>query len=172
MGPGILVKALLRGGFSLVVYGWTQIIMDVQPFVAILTGATRYHGATHTLVGATVLGAGAAVTGKYIVDVCSSLLPRRWRPRDRTLWSVAFLSAFIGSYVHVALDSIWHSDVAPLWPLSASSPLFGLVREGSYGFWVLCVWSGVIGAVWYITVTVLRALAVRRKRIRELPEEQ
>lgn len=170
MGPGILAKALLRGSFSLVVYGWTQIIMDVQPLVANVTHEGPYHGFTHTLAGATILGAGAAVTGKYILDAGSCLLPHGWRPRDRTRWRVAFLSAFIGSYGHVVLDSFVPSDVRPWWPLSALNPLFGLVPEGLLH--AFCVWAGVIGAVWYVVVSIAHALAARRKRIQESLEEQ
>ncbi len=33
MGPGILIKALLQSSFSLMVFGWTQIIMDIQPLI-------------------------------------------------------------------------------------------------------------------------------------------
>ena len=168
MGPGILAKALLRGSFSLVVYGWTQIIMDVQPLIADVTHEGPYHGFTHTYVGATLLGAGAAVTGKYIVDAGSYLLPHSWRPRERTRWRVAFLSAFIGSYGHVVLDSFVPTDVRPWWPLSASNQLFGLVPEGP--LLAFCVWTAVIGAVWYVTVLVAHALAARRRRTRESPE--
>ena len=33
MGPGIAVKAVLQGSFSLMVFGWAQIVMDIQPLV-------------------------------------------------------------------------------------------------------------------------------------------
>ena len=33
MGPGILIKSLLQGCFSLMVFGWTQIVMDIQPLL-------------------------------------------------------------------------------------------------------------------------------------------
>jgi hypothetical protein len=33
MGPGILIKALLQGSFSLMVFGWAQIVMDIQPLI-------------------------------------------------------------------------------------------------------------------------------------------
>ena len=37
MGPGVLVKAVFQGGFSLMVFGWAQIVMDIQPLVVLLT---------------------------------------------------------------------------------------------------------------------------------------
>lgn len=48
MGPGILLKALLQGSFSLMVFGWSQIVMDLQPLIAMLTGMGKLHGFTHT----------------------------------------------------------------------------------------------------------------------------
>ena len=167
MGPGILAKALLRSYFSLVVFGWTQILMDIQPLVAILSGSGEHHGMIHTLVGATVLGAGAAVTGKYIVDAGSDLLPERWRPRDRMPWRVAFLSALTGSYTHVALDAFAHPDVMPWWPFSESNQLYGHVSDGA--LLTFCVLSGVIGTVLYVTVSYARARP--RKRVRRSADD-
>jgi hypothetical protein len=31
MGPGIAIKAIARRRFSLMVFGWSQILMDLQP---------------------------------------------------------------------------------------------------------------------------------------------
>jgi len=53
MGPGLLLKALLRGGFSLMVFGWAQIVIDVEPLVVLLTGGARLHGFTHSYARAT-----------------------------------------------------------------------------------------------------------------------
>ena len=68
MGPGILVKALLQGNFSLMVYGWTQIIMDIQPLIVLLNGEGHLHGFSHTYIGATLIGLGSALTGKYAAE--------------------------------------------------------------------------------------------------------
>lgn len=37
MGPGILIKSLLQGSFSLMVFGWTQIVMDIQPLIVLIS---------------------------------------------------------------------------------------------------------------------------------------
>ena len=37
MGPGILIKSLLQGSFSLLIFGFTQILMDLQPLFSIIT---------------------------------------------------------------------------------------------------------------------------------------
>ena len=106
MAPGIAAKVVLRGRFSLIVFGFAQVITDVQPLAALLRGTGAYHGLSHTLVGATFIGAGAAVTGKYMVDIGTGLVRSGEQSRRRMRWGVAFLSAFAGSYSHLVLDSI------------------------------------------------------------------
>jgi len=54
MGPGILIKAILHGGFSLMVFGWAQIIMDIQP-LGVLTVSQLHKYCFYTgLFGATL----------------------------------------------------------------------------------------------------------------------
>ena len=55
MGPGIFVKAILQGSFSLMIFGWTQIVMDIQPLIVMITGEGHLHGFTHTYVGAVLI---------------------------------------------------------------------------------------------------------------------
>ena len=69
MGPGILLKAVLQGSFSLMVFGWAQIIMDVQPLIVLLSGEGHLHGFTHTYLGATLIGAVSAITGKHAAEL-------------------------------------------------------------------------------------------------------
>src|SRR5688500_10795308 len=116
MGPGILVKALLQGSFSLMVFGWSQIVMDIQPLVAIVTGEGRLHGFTHTYVGSTLIAIFSAVTGKYLSQWALVVLSNGAQRGITIRWSVAFSSAFIGAYSHVILDSIMHTDMEPLSP--------------------------------------------------------
>jgi hypothetical protein len=162
MAPGILVKALLRGGFSLTVYASTQVIMDLQPLIANFTGEGPYHGFTHTYVGATMLALPAALTGKYLAELALRMLPRGRRGRVTISWRVALLSAFIGSYSHIALDSLVHSDIHPLFPLSGENPMGGFlsvseVQESS-------LYVGLLGLVLYFAVSYL--LAKRAKHIK------
>ena len=68
MGPGILIKSLLQGSFSLMVFGWTQIVMDIQPLLVIISGEGHMHGFTHTFVGATLIALFSALSGKYLSE--------------------------------------------------------------------------------------------------------
>jgi membrane-bound metal-dependent hydrolase YbcI (DUF457 family) len=148
IGPGILVKALLQGSFSLMVFGWTQIIMDIQPLVVLLTGEGHLHGFSHTYIGATLIGLGSALTGKYVAEFGLRLIDqRRYLPIG---WSVAIISAFIGSYSHVLLDSLMHADLAPFAPFMTINSFLDVVSvEALHKF---CLYSGIFGAGLYFSV--------------------
>lgn len=111
MGPGILVKAIFRGSFSIMVFGWAQILMDVQPLVVLYTNRGNLHGFSHTTLAATLLAVVAAVSGRYLGEVGLKLIGRtRYIP---IRWPVAWISAAIGTFSHVALDSLIYPDMPP-----------------------------------------------------------
>lgn len=148
MGPGILVKALLQGSFSLMVFGWAQVIMDLQPLIVILTGEGHLHGFTHTYIGATLIGLACALTGKYAAEFGLRLIGRAEFLPVR--WPVAIVSAFIGSYSHVLLDSLMHADLEPFAPFSIVNPFLHRVPvEALHQF---CMVSGIVGAALYFAV--------------------
>jgi len=150
MGPGLLVKALLQGSFSLMVFGWAQILMDIQPLVVILTGEGHLHGFSHTYVGAALLAVVAAVTAKYLSEIGLWLLRIPGYEQVTIAWSVVFLSAFIGTFSHVAIDSIMHSDIAPYYPISAKNHLLGATTVETLH--KLCLYSGSLGMALYFGV--------------------
>jgi membrane-bound metal-dependent hydrolase YbcI (DUF457 family) len=143
VGPAISVKAVLDKKFSLLVFAWAQVVMDLQPLVVMLTGRGQIHGITHTFVGAVVLGAAAAVSGKYLGELGLNLLAFGKRPKTVIPWRVALLSGYLGTVSHVLLDAMIYADMAPFWPFTDANPLrFGVT---SFEIIVFCVVSGVAG---------------------------
>ncbi|MEM1189737.1 MAG: metal-dependent hydrolase [Pseudomonadota bacterium] len=150
MGPGILVKALCQGGFSLMIYGWTQVVMDLQPLIVLLTGEGYLHGFTHTYIGATLIAVFSALSGKYLFEVSLRIAGLRNPSNSEISWVVALVSAFIGSFSHVLLDSLMHADLQPFYPLSQRNPFLGVVSVESLHN--VCVYSGLLGAVLYFAI--------------------
>ena len=149
MGPGIFIKASLQGSFSLMVFGWTQIVMDIQPLVVILSGKGHLHGFTHTYIGAVLIALLSALTGKYLSEHGLKLLGIAKDDSINIRWPVCFLSAFIGSFSHVLLDSIMHADVEPLFPIDLTNQLHGLVSIPTLH--KFCLYSGLLGAgIYYL----------------------
>lgn len=148
MGPGLLLKGLLQGSFSLMVFGWAQIVMDLQPLIAMVTGEGELHGFTHTYLGATLLAVISALSGRYLGEFGLRLAGlRTFLPIG---WGVATVSAFIGCWSHVLLDSIMHHDVEPLWPFSSTNVLVALLSVENLHW--LCIGSGLAGAWLYLAL--------------------
>ena len=151
MGPGIFIKAILQGSFSLMVFGWAQIVMDIQPLFVLVSGEGQLHGFTHTYLGATLLAIFSTLTGKYLSEygLLISGISRR-QHIIKIAWPIATLSAFIGTYSHVVLDSLMHADMQPLYPWLTENELLGLVSVESIH--MFCLLSASAGAVIYCLI--------------------
>lgn len=150
------------------VFGWAQIVMDTQPLVVLLTGEGHLHGITHTYLGAAILAVLSALTGKYLGELGLRLLKMlRYVP---IRWPVAFVSAFVGTYSHVLLDSVMHADVQPFAPLSTANGLLNFVSPEALQW--MCVGSFLLGgAVWLaMELRVGRRGRLRRPGRVERPE--
>lgn len=117
MGPGLLIKKTMPKTFSIMVFGWTQILMDIEPLYAMITNRSTLHGLTHTYSIALVIGLLAAISGKYLGQLGLNILKRQ----ERISWKSALITAYIGTLSHVFLDSFMHADMNPYWPFKLNS---------------------------------------------------
>lgn len=111
-------------------------------------------GFSHTYAGATLLALFSALTGKYLSEIGLFFLGlnRQWQVKIG--WWVTVVSAFIGTYTHVLLDSIMHHDVEPFFPLTTMNPLQGFISIASlHNF---CIYSGMAGGVVYFAILAVR----------------
>ena len=151
MGPGILIKALLQGSFSLMVFGWAQIVMDIQPLLVMITGAGHLHGFSHTYIGAGLLGLFAALTGKYLAEIALRVMAISSQGHPITIgWRLAISSALIGTFSHVLLDAIMHDDLHPYYPISDANPLLHWLSDPQ--IYALCLVTATIGALLYFGI--------------------
>ena len=161
MGPGLLTKAILQSSFSLMIFGWSQIIMDIQPLLVMVTGRGNLHGISHTVIGATVIAIFSAITGKYCSEYFFVWLDKDFTELQKSIfdlpkfisYKVAFLSAFIGTYSHILLDSVIHSDLRPLFPISDNNALLDLTSYERVN--EICIYSGIVGTILYFMVRLM-----------------
>lgn len=146
MGPGIAIKSVLQDRFSLMVFGWSQIVIDLQPLFAMLGADILLHGFTHTFIGASLIGFIAAISGKYLGEIGLRIL--KLPGHNPIKWPTAFLSAYIGVYSHVILDSIMHSDVFAFAPFSLWNPLLQIISLDQLH--LACLISGILGGLVYL----------------------
>ena len=141
IGPGILIKSLLRTSFSLAIFGWTQILMDLQPLFSILTGIGDLHGISHTYLGAIVIGIISAISGKFFINLASNYDNEIKKIKSTS--KITYISAFIGSFSHIVLDSIMHLDMEPFYPFSQENNILHFITINQLHD--ICIYTGIIG---------------------------
>ena len=161
LGPAAVLKALAGRHFSFMVFGGTQVLMDIEPLVRILRGDAVLHGPTHTFAGATLIALLACAIGRPISHVAlrwwngrvpaDSLLRARQLP---IAWHAVVLGAFVGAWSHVLLDGLMHGDMNPLAPWREGNPWLHAISVDLLH--LLCFASAAAGAVAYLLLTRLR----------------
>ena len=152
MGPALAAKAVAPRYFSFLIFGITQVAIDVEvAFLLITEDAPPYHGFLHTYLGATVVALLAVVIGRPLLERALRLWNRLVRAdRESLLWTearvplvAAISGAMIGGYSHVLLDSFLWSDMNPFAPLSDSNAALNALS--TLEVYALCLALGLLG---------------------------
>ena len=114
------------------------------------------------MIGATLVALFCAPTGKFLCEWVLGTLPLTPRGPVRVSWGVAWLSAFLGSYSHVLIDSIVHADVHPLAPVTSANWLLDLISPAALHGVLVC--SGLVGTALYVAVSVVVTRRCERSR--------
>lgn len=140
-GPGALVHSAAPKHVSFLVFCGANVLVDVEPLYYMLTQQQPIHRFFHTYSGATV--AGLIIVAMFaLVRRFAMPLLQRLRLENLGVSAVA-LGAFAGTYSHVVLDSLMHTDMRPFAPFSDANPLLGAVSlTALHSF---CVLAGVVG---------------------------
>lgn len=170
MGPGLAIKALAGRRFSVLTFGIAQVAMDIEPLVGLVRGSSVLHGPTHNYLAAVAI----AVVVAFVSLTVGRPILRRWN-QELSFYGLAWLveaeslapapvltGAFVGTLSHVILDSVMHSDIAPLAPWSDANALLGFVSVSA--LYQFCVLTGLLGAVgWAYRAWRKRPLGVGRE---------
>jgi len=156
MGLGIAAKAAGPRHISIVVFGLTQIALDIEVLWHLVRQEYPFHTFCHTYLGATAVACTLAVVGKP----ASQWIKRLWnkcaaRCRDanlevleKTTWLASITGAVFGAYSHIALDSLYHPDIQPQQPWSDRNALQGIVTPSVVV--PVSIGLGIIGVAWFI----------------------
>ena len=145
-GPGLLIKTLLPGQFSLSMFALANVAMDVEPLFRILRHDKELHGFSHTLFGAACIGVATVLAGRVA-------LRRAWRwyeqrsacasnPVHLTA-TQAWLGALAGTFSHLLLDAVMHADMHPFVPFTDANPLLDVIS--TQNMYLGCVLAGMLG---------------------------
>jgi hypothetical protein len=166
LGPGLLLKSVAGRHFSLSVFAFSQVVIDLEPAVRIVREDPILHGPTHTLLGATLIAILSVLVGKPACQWALGFWKRNpgepfmgWlRGEERITWTAAATGAFVGTWSHVAFDSIMHWDMRPLWPWSDANALQHAISVDALQ--LACVAAGIAGAA--ILAALYRMRVVRQ----------
>jgi len=161
MGPGLLIKGLFQNCFSLMIFGWSQILMDIQPLIVLTTGVGNMHGFSHTFVGATIIAFISAFTGKWITEMIFMIVIKDLTETQKQFldlpgqlkYGIVFISAFVGTYSHVLLDSLMHADITPFYPFTGTNRFIDIITVST--LYKLCVYTGLAGAGLYFVIRLV-----------------
>jgi hypothetical protein len=153
MGPGLLIKSVTKQYFSLMIFGFSQVAMDIEVLIHMFHRDQILHGFNHTYVGATIVALISIFVGP---PICQFLLDRwipaadskfeKWiRGPQKISWIAAICAAFLGTYSHVFLDSIMHFDLSPWMPFSDDNAVLGWISVGNLH--LFCIGSGILGGL-------------------------
>lgn len=137
MGFGLVAKSLQPNRISLIMFGFSQVAIDLQQLYKHLTERVAIHGVSHCILGATFIGL--------------ACIPFRSSMERLFNKAISFKSSiygiFIGVYSHLILDSIVHPDVSNnlFRPFAINSHLFGLLSKIEMN--LLCVLLGIFGLI-------------------------
>jgi hypothetical protein len=156
-GPGAAVKAAMPRHFSFTMFCFAQIVTDFETAYYFLRGEYPLHRWFHTYLGATLVAACCVLVGRPICQAAlrawslwrNAPFKRCFPITDRISVASAVISAFIGTYSHVFLDSIMHADVEPFNPFSTQNPLYRIISL--FTLHALCIVLGVFGTLYVAT---------------------
>ena len=150
-GAGLLIKPFLNRYFSLSIFIFTQVIIDTEPLYFMLQGDWYIHRLFHSYLGVTIPAIITLLIGKpicqWFLNLWNSKMDnylKKWLYIPEPIsWKTAIISAAIGAYSHVFLDSFMHADMKPFSPFSDTNPL--LHQVSLYHLHLFCIVSGFIG---------------------------
>ncbi len=164
LGPGAFLKSLFPRWFSFRVFLLSQIIMDVESAWNIFRGHERLHTFFHSYFGSNVvivLSLVFVLTYNLIfLNGLDMVVPNSsvWAPFKIRQ---ALITAAIGVWSHVLLDSVMHVDMTPLRPFSDQNPSLHVISVLTLH--VICLAGFIFAAIIYGMRQLVR-LVLKSKR--------
>jgi len=152
LGPALAVGLPLRRHLHAPTFVLANVIVDVEPLMALLAGGGPLHGFFHTFLGAAVMALILAAVMVMLEELLSDFF-KALRLEEGRLRPTAYLAAAIsGTWLHVLLDATMYPDVRPFWP-STYNPFYhpAALTVPVYAF---CVLTAILGLAIYVAIFV------------------
>ncbi|MBP8213848.1 MAG: hypothetical protein KAX66_00170 [Propionivibrio sp.] len=142
------LKAAAPRHFSVIIFGGTQIAMDIEPLIRSYLGHAELHAVSHTPLAAFLIAAACAFVWRFLERW------RGWTPQSRLmLW----LSAFYGTFSHLYFDFLYHLDPAMYWGRCATEKMDAACTISVESQTVAMLALGITPVLWLTRVTCRQA---------------
>ena len=142
-GVGAALHAIAPRRVSFLAFCAGNVVTDVEPLYYMLSGQAHIHRFLHTVAGATFSWIATCVLFALFIRLGSLINFPNWLGwRDLSALPIA-LGAALGTYSHLLLDGIMHSDMAPFAPFTQANPLLGIISLKALH--LICVSAGILG---------------------------
>jgi membrane-bound metal-dependent hydrolase YbcI (DUF457 family) len=165
-GPALVLGLPLRKYVHVPTFMLANVIIDVEPFLVLFLGLSYpLHGYLHTFLLAFFVGLALGCVMFLLEGFFHSLYKSFLLVSDERLKLKSFMvSGISGTMLHVLLDSPLYSDIRPFYPLG-TNPFHNPALSSEV--YELCVWTGIIGILYYATLLIFAAHK-NHKKTREL----
>jgi hypothetical protein len=144
-GPGIAIKSLMPRQFSLSIFAFSNLLMDVEPLYRMWFIKIPIHVYSHTLAGALLIGVFSALAGRFVLFRLWQVYQHMTHASElfqiskRQAWS----SATVGVTSHLLLDATMYQDIHPFAPFSDANPL--LILDWMLPIHFACLLAATLG---------------------------
>lgn len=156
MGPALIIKTVAPKYFCLTAFAATQFFIDLESLFNLMNNRAPVHAFFHTYLGATLVSIIVFILSLWLLNPAIKFYNKvhgrgvasRIYLGGNVTWYSMLIGSFIGGYSHVFLDSIMHSDMSPLSPLSTVNVLLGAVSIPVLH--VFCAVTLFVGGFWLL----------------------
>jgi len=154
IGPALALGLVLRGRFHAPTFIVANVVLDVEPFLAISLGWEGVlHGIFHTFLVAACAGAACGLIMRLLEGRLGGLfraMKLEGPEYGKVTSTKAFLTAgVLGCMMHVLFDAPLYADIRPFFPLVAN-PLYSPASASMV--YDACIWLGIAGLVYWIAL--------------------
>ena len=144
-GLGAALHSLAPKHVSFLAFCGANVLVDFEPLYYMVTRQYPVHRFFHTYLGVSLVV--AATTAAFLT---TRWVSRKVRLPDLFEWQQlrlrgVLVGSALGSYSHIALDSVMHTDIRPLAPFSDANPLYLWIGIVELHWW--CLVAGIVGFV-------------------------
>jgi len=158
LGPSLLFGLLLFGFLDFPTFLIANIIVDLEPFFAIMLGLDYpLHGFFHSFVGGTIVAVALAVVMFKLSNIIGKVM-KLFRLDQKVTSKSIIAASLLGVYSHILLDTPLYPDIRPFYPLDLN-PYFFSDLSVSIGIYMFCIFSFLAGFIAYVVKLAFQARA-------------